>query len=245
MRRPLFLACLCLVIALAIGKILTGADTGDTGGLPPDGSPVRITGRIDTRTSEVIILQCISLIHEDQTYSYSGKLQCELDNMKTAMITAGAVTGEEESLKIGQQIILEGTFSHFATATNPGEFDAQRYYAAKGIGGRVRKSQILAVGEMYSFLKEKLYGFRQVLHDRLAEVFPAKEASVMQTLLLGEKEELDAEVKALYQKNGIAHILSISGLHITLLGMGVYRLLKKLGLPVRAAAVGGAMLLLI
>lgn len=245
MRRPLFLACLCLVIALAIGKILTGADTGDTGELPPDGSPVRITGRIDTRTSEVIILQCISLIHEDQTYSYSGKLQCELDNMKTAMITAGAVTGEEESLKIGQQIILEGTFSHFATATNPGEFDAQRYYAAKGIGGRVRKSQILAVGEKYSFLKEKLYGFRQVLHDRLAEVFPAKEASVMQTLLLGEKEELDAEVKALYQKNGIAHILSISGLHITLLGMGVYRLLKKLGLPVRAAAVGGAMLLLI
>ena len=225
-------------------KILTGAGTGGDAVLPPDGSPVRITGRIDTRTSEVIILQCISLIHEDQTYSYSGKLQCELDNMKTAMITAGAVTGEEESLKIGQQIILEGTFSHFATATNPGEFDVQRYYAAKGIGGRVRKSQILAVGEKYSFLREKLYGFRQVLHDRLAEVFPAKEASVMQTLLLGEKEELDAEVKALYQKNGIAHILSISGLHITLLGMGVYRLLKRLGLPVRAAAVGGAMLLL-
>ena len=245
MRRPLFMACLCLVIVITIMKILTGAGTGGDAVLPPDGSPVRITGRIDTRISEVIILQCISLIHEDQTYSYSGKLQCELDNMKTAMITAGAVTGEEESLKIGQQIILEGTFSHFATATNPGEFDVQRYYAAKGIGGRVRKSQILAVGEKYSFLREKLYGFRQVLHDRLAEVFPAKEASVMQTLLLGEKEELDAEVKALYQKNGIAHILSISGLHITLLGMGVYRLLKRLGLPVRAAAVGGAMLLLI
>lgn len=226
-------------------KILTGAGTGGDAVLPPDGSPVRITGRIDTRTSEVIILQCISLIHEDQTYSYSGKLQCELDNMKTAMITAGAVTGEEASLKIGQQIILEGTFSHFATATNPGEFDVQRYYAAKGIGGRVRKSQILAVGETYSCLRELLYQCRLVLHDRLAEVFPAKEASVMQTLLLGEKEELDAEVKALYQKNGIAHILSISGLHITLLGMGVYRLLKRLGLPVRAAAVGGAMLLLI
>ncbi len=239
------MACLCLVIVITIMKILTGAGTGGDAVLPPDGSPVRITGRIDTRTSEVIILQCISLIHEDQTYSYSGKLQCELDNMKTAMITAGAVTGEEESLKIGQQIILEGTFSHFATATNPGEFDVQRYYAAKGIGGRVRQSQILAVGETYSCLRELLYQCRLVLHDRLAEVFPAKEASVMQTLLLGEKEELDAEIKALYQKNGIAHILSISGLHITLLGMGVYRLLKRLGLPVRAAAVGGAMLLLI
>ena len=245
MRRPLFMACLCLVIVITIMKILTGAGTGGDAVLPPDGSPVRITGRIDTRTSEVIILQCISLIHEDQTYSYSGKLQCELDNMKTAMITAGAVAGEEESLKIGQPIILEGIFSHFATATNPGEFDVQAYYAAKGIGGRVRKAQILAAGEKYSFLREKLYDFRLVLHDRLTEVFPTKEASVMQTLLLGEKEELDAEVKALYQKNGIAHILSISGLHITLLGMGVYRLLKRLGLPVRAAAVGGAMLLLI
>ena len=245
MRRPLFTVCLCLVTIIAIMRILAGVGTGEDTGLPPDGSPVKITGRIDTRSSEEIILKSISIIQNDQEYSYSGKLQCELENMKTAMITAGAVTEEEKTLKIGQQIVLEGTFALFSTATNPGEFDAQAYYAAKGIGGRVRKAQILAAGEKYSFLREKLYGFRQVLHDRLAEVFPAKEASVMQTLLLGEKEELDAEVKALYQKNGIAHILSISGLHITLLGMGVYRLLKRLGLPVRAAAVGGAMLLFI
>ena len=245
MRRPLFTVCLCLVTIIAIMRILAGAGTGEDTGLPPDGSPVKITGRIDTRSSEEIILNSISIIQNDQEYSYSGKLQCELENMKTAMITAGAVTEEEQSLKIGQQIILEGTFSHFATATNPGEFDVQAYYGAKGIGGRVRKSQILAVGEKYSFLREKLYGFRLVLHDRLTEVFPAKEASVMQTLLLGEKDELDRDVKELYQKNGIAHILSISGLHITLLGMGLYRLLKRLGVPVRVAAAGGAVGLLL
>lgn len=234
MRRPLFMACLCLVMALAIGRILTGADTGDNGGLPPDGSPVRITGRIDTRTSETIILKSISIIQNDQTYSYSGKLQCELTNAQ-----------EHQNLKLGQQVVMEGVFSQFEAATNPGEFDVQAYYAGKGIGGRVRKAQVLAVGEDYSFLREKLYCFRLVLHDRLARVFPAKEASVMQTLLLGEKEELDAEVKALYQKNGIAHILSISGLHITLLGMGCYRLLKRLGAPVRAAAAGGVIALLL
>ena len=245
MRRPLFTVCLCLVTIIAIMRILAGAGTGEDTGLPPDGSPVKITGRIDTRSSEEIILKSISIIQNDQEYSYSGKLQCELENMKTAMITAGAVTEEEQSLKIGQQIVLEGTFSHFAAATNPGEFDVQAYYGAKGIGGRVRKSQILAVGEKYSFLREKLYGFRQVLHDRLTEVFPAKEASVMQTLLLGEKDELDRDVKELYQKNGIAHILSISGLHITLLGMGLYRLLKRLGVPVRVAAAGGAVGLLL
>ncbi len=233
MRRPLFTVCLCLVIVIAIGKILTGAGRCDNTGLPPDGSPVRVAGRIDTRTSEAIILKCTSLIREDQTYSYSGKLQCELTNEI-----------ELQNLRIGQQIALEGTFSLFSPATNPGEFDAQAYYAGKGIAGRVRKAQILATGEDYHFLREKLYEFRLVLHDRLAEVVPAKEASIMQTLLLGEKEELDAEVKALYQRNGIAHILSISGLHITLLGMGIYRLLKRLGVPVRAAAVCGGLSLL-
>ena len=234
MRRPLFTVCLCLVTIIAIGKILTGADTGGNSGLPPDGSPVRITGRIDTRTSETIILKSISIIQNDQKYSYSGKLQCELTNAQ-----------EVRNLRLGQQIALEGVFSRFDAATNPGEFDVRAYYEGKGIGGRVRKAQILAVGEDYNFLREKLYGFRLILHNRLARVFPEKEASIMQTLLLGEKEELDAEVKALYQRNGIAHILSISGLHITLLGMGCYRLLKRLGVPVRMAAVGGAVALLL
>ena len=234
MRRPLFMACLCLVIVLTIGRILTGADTGDAGVLPPDGSPVRITGRIDTRTSETIILKSISIIQNDLKYSYSGKLQCELTN-----------TQEVQSLRLGQHIVLEGFFSHFDAATNHGEFDVRAYSAGKGIGGRVRKAQVLAAEEDYSFLREKLFAFRRRLHDRLAKVFPEKEASVMQTLLLGEKKELDEEVKALYQRNGIAHILSISGLHITLLGMGCYRLLKRLGAPVRVAAAGGAMTLLL
>ena len=185
MRRPLFMACLCLVIVLTIGRILTGADTGDAGVLPPDGSPVRITGRIDTRTSETIILKSISIIQNDLKYSYSGKLQCELTN-----------TQEVQSLRLGQHIVLEGVFSHFDAATNHGEFDVRAYSAGKGIGGRVRKAQVLAAEEDYSFLREKLFAFRRRLHDRLAKVFPEKEASVMQTLLLGEKEELDADSNA-------------------------------------------------
>ena len=234
MRRPLFTVCLCLVTIIAIGKILTGADTGGNSGLPPDGSPVRITGRIDTRTSEEIILSTISIFQENQQYSYSGKLQCELTN----------VNEESRTLKIGQLVTIEGIFSEFTQATNPGEFNVRAYYRGKGIGGRVKKAQIVAVGKDYSVFREILYRCRLRLHDRLAKVFPAKEASVMQTLLLGEKEALDADVKALYQKNGIAHILSISGLHITLLGMGLYQLLKRMGVPVKAAATIGAAVLI-
>ena len=66
-----------------------------------------------------------------------------------------------------------------------GEFDVRAYSAGKGIGGRVRKAQVLAAEEDYSFLREKLFAFRRRLHDRLAKVFPEKEASVMTDITAG------------------------------------------------------------
>ena len=41
---------------------------------------------------------------------------------------------------------------------------------------------------------------------------------------------MDEEINDLYQKNGIAHLLAVSGLHVSLIGMGLYRLLRRLGL---------------
>ena len=47
-------------------------------------------------------------------------------------------------------------------------------------------------------------------------------------MTLGEKNLLDAEVKQMYQKAGISHVLAISGLHISVIGMGLYKLLRKI-----------------
>lgn len=47
-------------------------------------------------------------------------------------------------------------------------------------------------------------------------------------MLLGEKSGLDEEVRLRYQMAGMVHILAISGLHISVLGMGLFSLLKKL-----------------
>jgi len=58
----------------------------------------------------------------------------------------------------------------------------------------------------------------------------------MKTMLLGEKGTLDEEIKGLYQRNGIAHILAISGLHISMIGMGLYQLLRKTGLKIKLSA---------
>ena len=46
-------------------------------------------------------------------------------------------------------------------------------------------------------------------------------------MLLGEKSVLSEETKELYQNAGISHILAISGLHISMIGMGLYAFLRK------------------
>ena len=46
-----------------------------------------------------------------------------------------------------------------------------------------------------------------------------------------KKYLLDDGINELYQQNGISHILSISGLHVSLLGMAIYKLLKRLKFP--------------
>jgi len=38
-----------------------------------------------------------------------------------------------------------------------------------------------------------------------------KNGAVLSAILLSEKKEMDAEIKELYQKNGIGHVLAISG----------------------------------
>ena len=59
-------------------------------------------------------------------------------------------------------------------------------------------------------------------------------------MLLGEKGYLEEETKALYQKGGISHILAISGLHITLIGMALYKGCRLVfGGFVLPAALGG------
>ena len=152
-------------------------------------------------------------------------------------------TGNEYRPRLGSRIRVTGQFETFSQATNPGEFDAQTYYATLNIGGMLKKAEVTAAGRKYSVVKEALYSLRAYWKERLYRYFPDKEASVLSAMLLGDRTQLDEGTEELYMQNGIIHILSISGLHITLIGMGLYRLLRRTGCPMAVAAFTGGLML--
>ncbi|MDE6603873.1 MAG: DNA internalization-related competence protein ComEC/Rec2 [Lachnospiraceae bacterium] len=139
--------------------------------------------------------------------------------------------GGEENPAMGSLVLVEGKFRPFSHATNPGEFDAADYYRVAGQQGRLMKAACLAESGGFSVFRETLYRFREYLSLLLGACYPEKEASVMGAMLLGEKAMLDGEIKSLYQHNGIIHILAISGLHLSILGMGFHKLLQRLCVP--------------
>ena len=56
-------------------------------------------------------------------------------------------------------------------------------------------------------------------------------------MVLGEKGELGQENKLLFQIMGTSHVLAISGMHLSVLGWGFYKLLVKMRLSVKAAGI--------
>lgn len=242
MRRPLFAACLCLLAISVLRLWLTGppwAQDGKTDIFSTDGETVLVTGRVYQKDRQSFSLHVNSIAAVPQQNLPTK----QLNKIKNIKCEYGG--DPQTELRLGSMVTVRGTFQTFMRASNPGEFDTAGYYRTFGIGGRLTEITLVDCGEQYSRLREGLYRLKEYFRSRLYDVFPQKEASVMTAMLLGDKADLDDEVKELYRRSGILHILSISGLHITIIGMGIYKLFRRMGMPVLAAACCGSLLLVL
>ena len=73
--------------------------------------------------------------------------------------------------------------------------------------------RLLAVGNHYSGLRQGLYEIRLRGEGILVKYLSSEDAAIMKAMLFGNKSEIDSETKELFTKNGIAHILAISGVY--------------------------------
>ncbi|MDE6844940.1 MAG: DNA internalization-related competence protein ComEC/Rec2 [Lachnospiraceae bacterium] len=257
MRRPLCLAGAVYVAAVIAGMVcLTrGAPVYE----PLDKTHVAVAGFVDRKEERIsqsgevavisltdaIILKESQITVLEQFLSDSEKIpryrlqsfwkqnRESLQKEEAAGIEGVLCYMEDENLPpMGSLVIMQGEYRAFTHATNPGEFDAADYYRIMGQQGRVMKCRCTVVSGMHDVFKENMYHLREYLSLLLEVCYDETDASVMRAMLLGEKGTLDAELKELYQHNGIIHILSISGLHLSVIGMGCHKILKKVRLPI-------------
>jgi competence protein ComEC len=136
-------------------------------------------------------------------------------------------TSDSQNYRIGNQITVQGSLQKFKKATNPGQFHEEKYYKILNIDFKLQAEQITISDSDYSRYAHLLTEIKSKLMKGYQDILADREAGTLTAMLLGEKYLLEEDVKQLYQDNGISHILAISGLHVSLIGMSVFWLLRK------------------
>ena len=134
----------------------------------------------------------------------------------------------------GDQINLKGQLEEIKKASNPGGFDKNSYYKSKGIDFLI-KGKVIEIKRRNS-LRKILYGIKMDMKEALYLILPKKKAGLLSSMLLGDKEDIDREEYIIYQMNGMAHMLAISGLHVSLVAEAFFFFFMLLCRRRRAAA---------
>lgn len=224
-KRPLCLLCMILVICMCIFRASVGSwETSDVPDLPggqAEAAPLRLTGQIyrcEYKEDKLILFLKQTILSVD------SKQKVQLKNVRISC------KDREAAYEPGDRICAEGMLRSVSAPTNPGEFDAENYYGAEKVSYTMWEPKLkLQSRPAFSFLRT-LARIRERLQKALATVAPKRESGVLQAMLLGEKGNLEQEVRTLYRQGGLSHSIAISGLHLGVLGMSLYRILGKCGM---------------
>ena len=131
--------------------------------------------------------------------------------------------------RIGSRVTLSGKASLPEPATNPGQYDAQKASCARHICLKLSDVTLKGTDQRRgSLFLNALASLRVSLRKGAEQIFGPRNSALMSAIVLGDRSGLDAETRQLFQDGGILHVLAVSSLHVTLLGLTLYQILRRL-----------------
>lgn len=238
-KRPLCLVMIFLLIGkfLLIGGFWHSLESSAIEQRIEEGTTVLLQGTVfrkeEGTTYQTVYLKNIQMSDNLQELSMIEPVSHENDNQiikeSKILIYIEKANQATEKILIGNEILVNGKLSFWDSARNPGNFDSKFYYQKQGIHACVFSGNVWIVDSSVNSVKEGLFQFRKSWRELLIDQMGETYGGSMSAILLGDKAKLDADTKVLYQKSGIGHILAISGLHMSFIGVGFYKLLRRLG----------------
>ena len=165
----------------------------------------------------------------------SGKIINIKPSLRGSQVTLINVTINDEKLskiRINISQKLAGDLEHgnivnlrarlFPLSTNilPDSFDFGFYMYMSGIeaSGYALTSPIVVLAEK-NILNEYIQNLRKKIYHRLIEVLGSNEGNFAAAILIGETKAIPVNIAKNMRDTGVAHILSVSGLHLSLVAM--------------------------
>lgn len=150
-----------------------------------------------------------------------GKLRLYLrsDEENLALLQAPA---------LGQRISCTASLWQGDISTNPGGFDFDAYLRLQGLSGyATARIEEATLSEPVYTLSDQRKLLRERIGLRIDRLFP-ENAAIARAFLIGDRSELSQEDRASFSNSGAAHLLAISGMHISILAGALILALRPL-----------------
>jgi competence protein ComEC len=142
-------------------------------------------------------------------------------------------------LEVNQTVRVIGMLQRPAPAMNPGQFDWAAYYREQGILNSVQVSHADNIQILASPGPGWLESLRESVRGLLAVGFTGRDEidhALLRALLLGDHDPQLRDVQEQFKRTGTGHHLSISGMHVAVLGGFVFAICRLLCLSPRWSA---------
>lgn len=155
------------------------------------------------------------LIYEGRSYNYEEKILFK--NYSNYVYKAGDL------------VKARGQAIGFTSKRNFGDQDYNLYNRSIGIYNQfVSTSNELIKEENYNLRILFLHNMKKRLEAVIDSAMPEKEAAFLKAVILGDKQWIDEEDLTNFQKTGLSHLLSVSGLHVAFIAFMINKILNFL-----------------
>jgi competence protein ComEC len=130
----------------------------------------------------------------------------------------------------GQRVLVEARLQPLERPANPGEknFTATRRRQAFVFTGSVAANRLLVLAPAPGW-RQYVARTQAGLSAAVREVAPSEDAAALfLTLAAGQRAALDDALEEAFSRSGLAHVLSVSGLHVAALALMTLALLRRL-----------------
>lgn len=136
------------------------------------------------------------------------------------------------TLRLGDRVRLNGLVEPPSERRNPAQMDYAAFLRGRGIHATMwieDEAAILFLGPATSLLDRITVSTQRHIRDAISSHVPdAGARAALLALLLADRSEIDPETLDSFRATGLMHLLAVSGLHVLLVGLGLYGLLKPL-----------------
>ncbi len=151
---------------------------------------------------------------------------------KSILVTGRMLVTLDSTLTLpppGHVVLVRGRFLSPPGRCNPGEFAYDAYLKRLGILRVMTVNQMRLVKPARgtaALVRRQVYHFQQKVRGAMNQFIAGDESrAILQALILGDQSTLTKATRLSFQQTGLSHVLAVSGLHVMLVGMLVYKLL--------------------